>query len=64
MLVAVNDTPDNGTIAAIVGAAMSAAHVTVWMPVAWRSQLLGRTREENDGYVFTLIDRAAARFAM
>jgi hypothetical protein len=34
------------------------------MPVAWRSQLLGRTREENDGYVFTLIDRAAARSAM
>lgn len=62
MLVAVNDTRDNDTIAAIVGAAMGAAHGTAWMPAPWRDQLLGRTLEDNDGAVFTLIDDAVVRF--
>jgi ADP-ribosylglycohydrolase len=62
MLVAVNDTRDNDTIAAIVGAAMGAAHGTAWMPADWRNQLLGRTLEDNDGAVFTLIDQAVGRF--
>ena len=62
MLVAVNDTRDNDTIAAIVGAAMGAAHGTAWIPAPWREQLLGRTLEDNDGAVFTLTDEAVARF--
>ncbi len=62
MLVAVNDTRDNDTIAAIVGAAMGAAHGTAWIPAEWRDQLLGRTLEDNDGYLFDLIDAAVGRF--
>lgn len=62
MLVAVNDTRDNDTIAAIVGAAMGAAHGTAWLPAEWRDQLLGRTLEDNDGYLFELIDEAVGRF--
>jgi ADP-ribosylglycohydrolase len=62
MLVAVNDTRDNDTIAAIVGAAMGAAHGTAWIPAEWRDQLLGRTLEDNDGYLFELIDAAVGRF--
>ncbi|MFN9099216.1 MAG: ADP-ribosylglycohydrolase family protein [Gemmatimonadaceae bacterium] len=62
MLVAVNDTRDSDTIAAIVGAAMGAAHGTAWLPAEWRDQLLGRTLEDNDGYLFELIDEAVGRF--
>jgi ADP-ribosyl-[dinitrogen reductase] hydrolase len=62
MIVAVNDTRDNDTIASIVGAAMGAAHGTGWIPAEWREPLLGRTLEDDDGHYFSLIDDAIARF--
>lgn len=62
MLVAVNDTRDNDTVAAIVGAAMGAAHGTAWIPADWREGLLGRVDGDDDGKVFTLIEAAVGRF--
>ncbi|MFN7799483.1 ADP-ribosylglycohydrolase family protein [Gemmatimonas sp.] len=62
LLVAVNDTRDNDTIASIVGGAMGAAHGTAWIPAEWRTQLLGRINGDDDGRLFTLIDDAVARF--
>lgn len=55
---AVNDTRDNDTIAAIVGAAVGALHGRAALPQRWVDGLLGRTREDDDGRVFELIDRA------
>jgi len=54
----VNDTKDNDTVAAIVGAAVGALHGASAFPVRWRSGLLGRTTEDNDGQVFRLIELA------
>lgn len=62
MLVAVNDTRDNDTIAALVGAAMGAAHGTAWIPTDWRTGLLGRVDGDDDGRYFELIEQAVARF--
>jgi len=59
---AVNDTKDNDTIAAVVGAAVGALHGERALPVRWREGLLGRTREEDDGHVQELIDRAVDQF--
>jgi ADP-ribosylglycohydrolase len=64
MLAAVNDTRDNDTIAALVGAAMGAAHGTSWIPTEWREPLLGRTRDDDDGAYFDLVERAIARFVL
>ncbi len=55
---AVNDTYDNDTIAAIVGAAVGAAHGVEALPRRWREGLLGRTREEDEGWVQELAERA------
>jgi len=60
---AVNDTTDNDTIAAIVGAAVGALHGEGALPSRWRDGLLGRTREEDDGHVQELIDQAVEAFA-
>jgi ADP-ribosylglycohydrolase len=57
----VNDTKDNDTIAAIVGAAVGALHGESAIPRVWRSGLLGRTMADDDGALFTLLDRLAAR---
>jgi ADP-ribosylglycohydrolase len=57
---AVNDTVDNDTIAAIVGAAVGALHGKHTIPDRWLANLLGRTREGDDGHVFELLDRARA----
>lgn len=59
---AVNDTKDNDTIAAIVGAAMGALHGREALPERWISGLGGRTRESDDGRVFELIAAARAQF--
>ena len=59
---AVNDTRDNDTIAAIVGAAVGALHGSEALPERWREGLLGRTRSSDDGHYFTLVDAAIARF--
>lgn len=55
---AVNDTVDNDTIAAIVGAAVGALHGRKGLPGRWISKLSGRTRESNDGRIFELLKEA------
>jgi ADP-ribosylglycohydrolase len=55
---AVNDTHDNDTVAAIVGAAVGALHGRDALPVSWQRGLLGRTTMNDDGRVFRLIEAA------
>ena len=55
---AVNDTHDNDTVAAIVGAAVGALHGKEALPVRWQRGLLGRTTMNDDGRVFRLIEAA------
>jgi ADP-ribosylglycohydrolase len=59
---AVNDTHDNDTIAAVVGAAVGALHGASALPARWRLGLLGRTQASDDGRVFRMVE-AALRFA-
>jgi len=59
---AVNDTKDNDTIAAIVGAAVGALHGLEGIPDRWIDSLTGRTRNNDDGEVFKLIFRAKTAF--
>ena len=60
---AVNDTKDNDTVAAIVGAAVGALHGEDALPRCWREGLLGRTTASDDGRVSELLDRAEEVFA-
>lgn len=55
---AVNDTRDNDTVAAIVGAAVGALHGVEALPQRWRDGLLGRTQEDDDGALFALLANA------
>ena len=55
---AVNDTKDNDTIAAIVGAAVGALHGRRKIPSEWISRLSGRTTNRDDGRIFQLLDQA------
>jgi ADP-ribosylglycohydrolase len=55
---AVNDTHDNDTVAAIVGAAVGALHGVHALPANWRTGLLGRTGASDDGAVFRLVEAA------
>jgi ADP-ribosylglycohydrolase len=55
---AVNDTHDNDTVAAIVGAAVGALHGRDALPASWQRGLLGRTNTNDDGRVFRLIEAA------
>ena len=56
---AVNDTKDNDTIAAIVGAAVGALHGESALPRRWRDGLLGRVvADVDDRKVFELLERA------
>jgi ADP-ribosyl-[dinitrogen reductase] hydrolase len=57
---AANDTKDNDTIAAIVGAAVGALHGRKRLPERWIEGLSGRTREADDGRVFELLTEARA----
>jgi ADP-ribosyl-[dinitrogen reductase] hydrolase len=59
---AVNDTKDNDTVAAIVGAAVGALHGKAGLPTRWIKDLLGRTGPDDDGRVFKLIDQARQVF--
>ena len=59
---AVNDTKDNDTVAAIVGAAVGALHGKDRLPYRWLSGLSGRTKEDDDGQIGWLIDQARKRF--
>ena len=58
---AVNDTHDNDTVAAIVGAAVGALHGEKALPDRWRAGLLGRTQSADDGRVFQLVGAAVRR---
>jgi ADP-ribosyl-[dinitrogen reductase] hydrolase len=58
---AVNDTYDNDTVAAIVGAAVGALHGARALPGHWQQGLLGRTMAGDDGQVFRLIESAVRR---
>jgi ADP-ribosylglycohydrolase len=59
---AVNDTKDNDTIAAIVGAAVGALHGKEAIPKRWVQNLSGRTTDCDDGKVFDLIQEAKTQF--
>jgi ADP-ribosyl-[dinitrogen reductase] hydrolase len=60
---AVNDTRDNDTVAAIVGAAVGALHGADALPARWQAGLPGRTAGADDGRVFELARQAADRAA-
>ncbi|MFT4976183.1 MAG: ADP-ribosyl-[dinitrogen reductase] hydrolase [Myxococcota bacterium] len=60
---AVNDTKDNDTVAAIVGAAVGALHGRAALPDRWLSGLSGRlSKRGRPGEVFEILDRACATF--
>lgn len=59
---AVNDTKDNDTIGAIVGAAVGALHGRKGIPARWISGLLGRTTADDNWHVFELIESAKQTF--
>ena len=59
---AVNDTKDNDTIAAIVGAAVGALHGRDSLPKRWLAGLSGRTEDDDDGRIFELITEAKRTF--
>lgn len=62
MVRAVNDTKDNDTVAAIVGAALGALYGREAFPVRWVNDLSGRTSLDDDGRVFELIEEARVAF--
>ena len=55
---AVNETQDNDTVAAIVGAAVGALHGEQALPARWRQGLTGCTQADDDGRLFELIGQA------
>jgi ADP-ribosylglycohydrolase len=59
---AVNDTKDNDTIAAIVGAAVGALHGKAAIPPRWIDHLSGRTTDRDDGKIGQLIAQAQKTF--
>jgi ADP-ribosyl-[dinitrogen reductase] hydrolase len=59
---AVNDTKDNDTVAAIVGAAKGALHGRSKLPLPWVKNLAGRTTDRDDGRVFELLNQARAKW--
>jgi ADP-ribosyl-[dinitrogen reductase] hydrolase len=62
ILRAVRDTYDNDTIGAIVGAAVGALHGVDAFPDRWTENLTGRTRADDDGRMFELLDEAEAKW--
>jgi ADP-ribosylglycohydrolase len=59
---AVNDTKDNDTIAAIVGAVVGALHGKEAIPKRWIQNLPGCTTDCDDGKVFELLSIAKDKF--
>lgn len=59
---AVNDTKDNDTIAAIVGAAIGALHGRAGLPKTWIKGLSGRLGADDDWRIFELIESARQTF--
>lgn len=64
MVRAANETWDNDTCAAVVGAAVGAFHGASALPERWRVGLLGRTRADDDGHVQRLTELAVERFVL
>lgn len=62
VLQAVNNTRDNDTCAAVVGAVVGALHGARAWPDAWLRALPGRTRSDDDGHVFRLLQTSGDRF--
>jgi ADP-ribosyl-[dinitrogen reductase] hydrolase len=62
ILRAVNDTKDNDSIGAIVGAAVGALHGEEGLPDRWKRGLLGRTQKSDDGRIFEIMDDAIQLF--
>ena len=62
ILAAVNETKDNDTIAAIVGAAVGALLGLSALPQTWVSALLGRTESADDGRIFELLRDAGEKY--
>jgi ADP-ribosylglycohydrolase len=62
ILQAVNNTRDNETCAAVVGAAVGALHGASALPPEWIDGLLGRTTADDDDQVFRLLAQAGDRF--
>ena len=62
VLRAVNDTKDNDTIGAIVGAVVGALHGRKAIPEIWIRGLSGRTSGSDDGRVFELIRETEKEF--
>jgi ADP-ribosyl-[dinitrogen reductase] hydrolase len=58
----VTDRRDNDTVASIVGAAVRALQGIDGLPRRWRDSLLGRTREDDDGKVWAIIEAARRRW--
>jgi ADP-ribosylglycohydrolase len=59
---AVNDTKDNDSIAAIVGAAAGALHGRRGIPQRWVARLSGCTTDRDEGRVFRLLAEAGERW--
>jgi ADP-ribosyl-[dinitrogen reductase] hydrolase len=60
---AVNDTRDNDTAAAIVGAAVGALHSLEALPERWRKGLSGRLGSGDDGRIFELLKVAERKWS-
>ncbi|HAA55942.1 MAG TPA: ADP-ribosylglycohydrolase [Myxococcales bacterium] len=59
---AVNDTKDNDTVAAIVGAAMGALYGKSSIPSRWLEKHTGRTQQNDDGQIHRLLEQAQQRW--
>jgi ADP-ribosylglycohydrolase len=59
---AVNNTKDNDTVAAIVGAVVGALHGKSGLPKDWIDNLLGRTGAHDDGRIFELLEQTKERW--
>ena len=59
---AVNDTKDNDSVAAIVGAAVGALYGSNCIPNRWIKGLTGRTRSDDDREVFKIILASKQKF--
>jgi hypothetical protein len=57
IVLAVTDTKDNNSIAAVVGAAVGALHEYERLPKRWKTRLLVRTQQSDDGRIFELVER-------
>jgi ADP-ribosylglycohydrolase len=62
ILQAVNNTRDNDTVAAVVGAAVGALHGASALPRAWVDDLSGRMAADDDHQIFEVLEKAGRFF--